>query len=580
MAARIGGVGVATGKIFAKGDTWLMEFNHYFGNEELDAVLNGWTERYPHLTAVSELGKSYEGRAIPLLTLTNRETGPDGDKPAIWIDANLHATEVAGTTAALHIAHTLLSGHDSDARCTRLLDNAAFYFVPRLNPDGAAWALADRPRYVRSGTRPYPFAEAEPGLHDEDIDGDGRVLQMRFPDPHGDWKISSLDSRLMEKRGADEHGGDYYRLLPEGRLEEYDGVEIKMARPLQGLDFNRNFPFEWQPDSTQAGAGPYPASEKEIRAAVEFISHHNNINLALTYHTFSGVILRPFSTRPDEKMETNDLWVFEMMGERGQELTGYPCVSVYHDFRYHPKELTTGAFDDWVYDHLGIFSFTIELWDLPGRAGIKDRDFIKWFRKHPHEDDVKIVKWLEENGDQPPCVDWYPFEHPQLGPVEIGGYDRMYTWRNPPRSMMGAEAEMNTAYALSLADMLPRLTLHTLTVERLGDDGYRLRLVVENSGFLPTCTSAQGRTRKAARPLRVELDLPDGVQLISGKKTTELKHLEGRSSRMSVNAVHAASPTDNRAWTEWILRGARGTTVQVHILSDRAGSLHRTVALP
>ena len=123
-------------------------------------------------------------------------------------------------------------------------------------------ALAANPRYVRSGTRPYPYSEPLAGLHEEDIDGDGRILQMRIRDPHGDWKISSLDNRLMEKRGPDEHEGEFFRLLPEGRLEEFDGVEIKLAKPLQGLDFNRNFPFEWQPESTQAGAGPFPASEE------------------------------------------------------------------------------------------------------------------------------------------------------------------------------------------------------------------------------------------------------------------------------------------------------------------------------
>ena len=111
-----------------------MDFNRYFSNDEVASVLNGWAKDFPHLANVTDLGTSHEGRAIPLLTLTNRNTGADEDKPAIWIDANIHATEVAGTTVALHIAHTLLSGHGSDARCTRLLDNSAFYIVPRLNP--------------------------------------------------------------------------------------------------------------------------------------------------------------------------------------------------------------------------------------------------------------------------------------------------------------------------------------------------------------------------------------------------------------------------------------------------------------
>ncbi len=557
-----------------------MDFDRYFDNDEVESVLSGWTLTHPNLAKVSELGRSHENRAIYLLTLTNQETGRDEDKPAIWIDSNIHATEVAGTTVALHMAHSLLSGYGSDARCRRLLDNVAFYIVPRLNPDGAALALSENPKYVRSGTRPYPFAERLAGLHEEDVDGDGRILQMRVPDPHGDWKVSSLDARLMEKRGADEHGGTYYRLLPEGRLEEFDGVEIKLAKPLQGLDFNRNFPFEWQPESSQAGAGPFPASEVEIRAAVDFISRHNNINAAITYHTHSGVILRPYSTKPDEEMETDDVWVFELMGERGKELTGYPCVSVFHGFRYHPKKVTTGGFDDWVYDHLGMFVFTVELWDLPGRAGIKDRDFIGWFRKHPHEEDLKILRWLEENGDEPPLVDWYRYEHPQLGPVEIGGYDQMYTWINPPRSLVGEEAERNTTFALSLADMLPKLTVHTLALERLTDEGdYRLRLVVENSGFLPTYTSAQGRKRSAARKVRVELALPESVRLTSGKAKTELGHLEGRSGKFSVSTMYAASPTDNRAWTEWVLRGPPGAEIQVQVRSDRAGTLYESVVL-
>ena len=279
-------------------------------------------------------------------------------------------------------------------------------------------------------------------------------------------------------------------------------------------------------------------------------------------------------------METNDLWVFELMGERGKELTSYPCLSVYHGFRYHPKEVTTGAFDDWVYDHLGMFSFTVELWDLPGRAGIKDRHFIDWNRKQSHEEDLKILVWLEENCDEPPLVAWYSFEHPQLGPVEIGGYDRMYTWRNPPRSLVGEEAERNTSFALSLADMAPRMTVHTLALDRLTDEGdYRLRLIIENSGFLPTYTSAQGRNRRAARPVRVELGLPEGVSLTSGQAKSELGPLEGRSGKLSVSSIYASSPTDNRAWIEWVLHGTPGAEVSVRILSDRAGTLRERVVL-
>ena len=89
-------------------------------------------------------------------------------------------------------------------------------------------------------------------------------------------------------------------------IEDFDGYLIKVARQPEGLDFNRNFPFQWRPEGEQQGAGPYPASEPEIKALVDFIVAHPNINVGLTYHTYSRVILRPFSTKADEEMETDD----------------------------------------------------------------------------------------------------------------------------------------------------------------------------------------------------------------------------------------------------------------------------------
>ena len=152
-----------------------------------------------------------KGDQSSLLTLTNQATGTDMEKPAIWIDANLHATEITGTTSALYIAYHLLDGYGTDEQITRQLDQSVYYIVPRANPDGAEWAMAPNPRYVRSGVRPYPWEEKDEGLFSQDINGDGKILQMRFQDPNGDWKISSLDPRLMEKRALDEI---WWHLLP------------------------------------------------------------------------------------------------------------------------------------------------------------------------------------------------------------------------------------------------------------------------------------------------------------------------------------------------------------------------------
>ena len=149
---------------------------------------------------------------------------------------------------------------------TRLLDTRALYICPRVNPDGAEWALADKPRYIRSSTRPYPFDE-DPvdGLNVEDVDGDGRILSMRIRDTNGGYKAHPDDARLMIPRDPAEAGGDYWRVIPEGTLVNYDGVEMRLNRDKQGLDLNRNFPAAWRQEFEQLGAGYGRRREASLR---------------------------------------------------------------------------------------------------------------------------------------------------------------------------------------------------------------------------------------------------------------------------------------------------------------------------
>jgi murein tripeptide amidase MpaA len=556
-----------------------MELYHYYTNEDLTNTLETLQKKYPNLLEVRKIGDSYQNRPIYLMVITNLATGPDQEKPAVWIDANIHATEITGTTTALAIAYELLSKYGIENSITHLLDQTAYYIVPRINPDGAQMAMADNPKYLRSGVRAYPYPDKQEGLHVQDIDSDGRILQMRMPDPAGEWKINPEDPRLLVKRQPDDDEGPYFRLFSEGLLEDFDGYLIKTARPLEGLDFNRNFPFEWKPEADQAGAGPYPGSEPEIKALIDFIIAHPNINLALTYHTFSRVILRPYSTRPDEEMETGDLWTFQKIGERGTALTGYRCVSTFHDFMYSPKEVTTGAFDDWMYDNLGIFTYTVELWDLPTEAGIENRKFSEWFRNHPLEDDLKIIDWVDKNVGEGGYIDWYPFEHPQLGKIELGGWNSMYTWRNPPEKYLEPEVKRNVPFAISLGKMLPLLNTDSLQIRSLAPDTYHIKFRVENLGFLPTYTSVRGKQRSTSRPIRVEWELPPGISLLEGKKRKEIGHLMGRSHRLSSSAINASSPTDNRLQEEWVIKGAPGSKLKLHIYSERAGTIHHEITL-
>lgn len=554
-----------------------IDFTRYYRPHEVEQALRGFAEERPDLCALSSIGTSHEGRELWLLTLTNTASGPDSEKPAYWLDANIHATEVTGCMGALHLIQTALAGYGSDERLTRLLDASALYVLPCMNPDGMEQALTS-PVYVRSGTRRYPYEDEREGLYPADIDGDGQILQMRVADPDGGWKVSDKDPRLMRRRGPDEYGGTYYRIYTEGLIRGYDGYEVKIAPPAQGLDFNRNWPYVWAPEAQQRGAGPFPGSEPEIRAVLQFLTAHPNVCGAISYHTYSGAILRPFSDKPDDKMQIDDLWTFQEIGGRGQQITGYKHVSVFHGFRYHPRQVMSGAFDDWVYDQLGAFGFTVELWDMVGEAGIKDRDFIEWFRDHPEEDDLKLLAWNDEHLEGKGFVGWQPFEHPQLGRVEIGGWIERRTFGNPPEKFLLKTLEPNTEFVIAHALMGPRLELRRPAAEPLGDGLFRVRAVVANAGHLPTYGSKRALETGVVRPIEVRLELPEGAELVTGPAFQQIGQLEGRANKRGIFGA-GNTPTDNLKKLEWTLRAPRGGTLRVTAASNRAGTARAELAL-
>ena len=351
---------------------------------------------------------------------------------------------------------------------TRALDTRTFYVIPRLNPDGAELALAERPRYVRSSVRKYPLPEREDGLHAEDVDGDGRVLTMRLRDPNGNWKPHPDAPALLVRREPDEEGGDYYRVLPEGTIQNFDGVAIKLPGPAESLDLNRNFPGEWGPEADQRGSGPYPTSEPEIRAIVEAVVERPNITGAIAYHTFSGVHLRPYASYADDHLPTGDLRAYRQIGEVATQLTGYPAISVFHDFAYDPKQSIKGSGSDFMYDQRGVFAWTTEFWSPQRQAGIADYKYIDWIRDHPPEDDLKLYRWSEEKLGGRGYVAWKPFDHPQLGEVEIGGWDSFYAWANVPFEQLEEEIAPHTEFAIFHCLISPRLATRSLDVERAG----------------------------------------------------------------------------------------------------------------
>lgn len=568
--------------------SYALDFSEYFRYDELTAHIKGLVEAFPALASLESIGKSHRGRDIWAVTITDSATGAADEKPAFYIDAHIHAEEVATSHTALYTIWYLLTNFGSDAEVTWLLQNTAFYILPRTNPDGAEISLTTGHHWCGNG-RCLPGEEQSRGLVQQDINGDGLIVQMRLQDPAGEWKVSKDDSRLMIQRQPGENGdGPYYRLYREGAIKgDWDGVTIEIEAPHDG-NLNRNFPAGWRPEFREYGAGESALSEPESRAVMRFLLDHPNIAGMQCYHTHAGMILRPSLVEPDSVIPAYDLSLYKSVGAVGTELTGYPVISVFQEFTSDPKNPRVGSLMQWSYDEMGILTFSTELWNPELAAGIADPAKYQ-VRARSTEDEINLLKYNDEHLGGKGFVNWMPFEHPQLGSVEIGGWTHMYTFRNPPpaswattekaRGFLHETMHQNCLFTLRHAACAPVLRLENAQVESLGGDLYKVSAVVANHGYLPTYTTQRALEHDTAGTLITSITLDDDAELLMGQPAQEIGHLAGRDERKATWSPWMRPWHSTRRPVEWLVRSSGGKSVTIEASAPRAGTQRLTLEL-
>lgn len=560
-----------------------LPFDRILRHAELSRLLRAWAAARPQLVELESLGKTPGGREMWFLTLTNRSTGPALEKPALLVDGNMHATERAGGVAALHFVWRLLSGYGTDERVTRLLDTRTVYVLPRMTPDGVDQVLAEG-RFLRSVGRPSPGGMPAPGIYMRDVDGDGRTVFMRLRDPNGPWKQLPGEPRLLVPREPDETGGEYWRVLPEGMIEQYDGETIADPPALEALDFGSNFPGDREAGARTPQSGPYPTSEPEVAAYVAAVERRPNIVAHVTCHTFGGLVLTPPVNR-SERMPLADRRTYGTLAAKAAELTGYSAMS-YLALRGENADDDMPSAFGWLYDQKGIYSYITEFWS-PWRAagvsleGTTESAWLWGF--HPVEDEVTFLRWNDEKLGGKGFVPWHSFDHPQLGKVEIGGWDKIGCWYNVPFDLLEKEVAPHSEWLIFHALALPQLAVRSFTAQ---PDGavpglWRVRLVVENTGWLPTNGTQQALDRQAVGEVVAELSLPAGVRFVDGTPRKALGQLAGRNEQRSTTTWWGYRPgTPDRELAEWLVAAPAGTKLSVSAAHDRAGTVRAQLVLP
>lgn len=551
-------------------------FDRFLRYDEMVEWLQNLAKTYPTLVSIESYGKSHKGRDLLVATVTDTSAGSHDTKPAHWIDANIHATEVTGGVAALHVLHYLTSEFGRDTQVTEALRTRTFYVAPRVNPDGVEDALLDTPLYHRSSVRSWPWRDGHrwPGLSVQDIDGDGRVLTMRIADPDGAWVEHEHEPRVMIRVSptGEASSKTRYRLLDEGLIANYDGFTIPQPRDPSGLDLNRNFPAGW--GTAVLGSGDHPMSEPEIDALVRAVSARTNVCGYNAFHTAGGFMLRPSSTRPDSSMPRQDLWVYDELGKVSEQLTTYPAHSVFEHLTWDKSDTMSGAGDDWAYEHIGVYSWTTEFWDIIFAATGEHSPTTIWYLGPTSEQEIAVCRWTDTHAPGSYSA-WRRFDHPQLGNIEIGGCDMFRTWINAPASKLRAEVEPHVKFALYQALASPRLEIKLAEAESLGGDVWRVRVGIANTGWLNTEVTAWAKNHKIVLPITLDIA---GATPIEGGSRVKLGQLVGRVA-FAVNGDGKSDGTPDRALHSWLVRGKRGDAVTITAAHQRAGTVTTSVTL-
>jgi len=180
----------------------------------------------------------------------------------------------------------------------------------------------------------------------------------------------------------------------------------------------------------------------------------------------------------------------------------------------------------------------------------------------PEGADRQLLQWMDKEKVDG-FVSWTPFRHTDLGEVEIGGF-KPYATVNPPAARIGELGKGHADFVLYLTSLFPQLKLHRLEAAPLGGGLYRITAEIENSGFLPTAL-AHAVTARAVKPILVQIQVAK-ENILAGKAKS--------------NSVQVLAGSGGREKFEWLIRGKKGETTELKIVSEKAGTIKGSVVLP
>lgn len=536
----------------------VLSWNRYNDHAGITEICKKIAKAHPQLAKLESIGKSYQGRDLWCLTITDFKTGKPEEKPGMYIDGNIHSNEVQGAEFALYAAWYLTESFADTKFVQELLADKVFYIVPSINPDGrdSYFHAPNTGSTPRSGV--IPFDNDRDGEIDEDgyddLDGDNEILLMRRKNPRGRYRNDPAEPRRMIQVGPDETG-EYELLGLEGKDNDGDGLVNEDGYTFQ-YDPNRDWGWGWQPNYIQNGAYKYPFSLPENRAVMEFVMAHPNIAAAQSYHNAGGMILRgPGDPTDQVTYNAADVRVYDAIARKGEELIpGYRYLVVHKDL--YPAY---GGELDWFYGGRGVYTYSNELWtpylffNKAATRGAQD------------ETSFQFDRWLLF---QDAFVDWHEFDHPQYGKIEIGGFRKNFG-RAHPGFLLESDAHRNMSFTAYHAYHTPKLVIDTVVEKSLGNGLKQITATISNTRLMPT-HSSHDLKHKIERPDLIKLS---GAKVIAGMIVSNPDldiSIEQKNNPETIEIDNI--PGLDQIQVRWIVSGNNNYTITVD--SRKGGVVH------
>jgi len=477
-----------------------LRFDQYYTLDQVYDALKALNKAYPQLTTLETVGLSDDGRPIMALTVNNPKTGAALDKPAIYVDGNMHGNEIQGGDISLYLLDYLLGGYGKNPEMTALVDKNCFYVVPVVNVDGRHHFFADANSSSSSRTLRIPTDDDRDGLFDEDkfddLDGDGNICAMRKKDPFGAYRTDPEDQRLMVRVKPGEKG-EWTMLGEEGLDNDGDG---QVNEDTEGyVDPNRNWGFDWAPSYVQGGSGEYPFSGVGLKALAEWTMTKTNIAFAWSFHNNGGMLLRGPSRKGLGEYPAQDVAVYDFLGKQGERIIpGYRYMISWKDLY-----TTYGDSGEWITQVMGAYFYCSEVFQGESEAfkGVSERPEPGTSREEAVRDvfsesvsERERLKFSDSVAQGELYKPWKAFKHPDYGDVEIGGWVKMSSRLGAP-FMIKDLVHRNAMAVLFTAKHLPEVSLEAFEVKALGGSLYRVRTRLSNPKAMPTMSALARKTK-------------------------------------------------------------------------------------